>query len=94
MVIALIALLLPSLVLRFCPLEYQLVPVADIQVIGDLKGPVIGVVVDVKQANHRGPRSQPKYPGFLGCWHACANHLNDAHEPVAQVLDGCVRAFR
>ena len=86
-------LLLPSLVLRFCPLEHQLVPIADIQVIGDLKGPVLGVVVDVEQANYRGPRSQAKDPSFLGGWHACANHLNDMREPVAQVLDGRVRAF-
>ena len=67
--------------------------IADIQVIGNLKGPVLGVVVDVKQANYRGPRSQAKYPSFLGGWHACANHLNDVREPVAQVLDGRVRAF-
>ena len=93
MVIALIVLFLLSLILRFCPLENQLVPIADIQVIGNLKGPVLSVVVDVKQANYRGPRSQAKNPGFLGGWHAGANHLNDMSEPVAQVLDGCVRAF-
>jgi hypothetical protein len=69
------------------------VPIADIQVIGDLKGPIVGAVVDVEQANHRAARSQAKDPGFLGCWHACANHLNDMREPVAQVLDGRVRAF-
>jgi hypothetical protein len=68
----LLVLLLPSLVLRFCPLEHQLVPIADIQVIGNLKRSVLGVVVDVEQANYRGPRSQAKYPSFLGGWHACA----------------------
>jgi len=93
MVIALIVLFLPSLILRFCPLENQLMPIADIQIIGDLKGSVVRVVVDVEQANHRGPRSQAKNPGFLGGWHAGANHLNDVREPVAQVLDGRVRAF-
>jgi len=50
-------LFLPSLVLRFCPLEYQLVPIADIQVVGDLKGSVVRVVVDVEEANHRGSKS-------------------------------------
>ena len=93
MVIALIALFLPSLVLRFCPLEYQLVPIADIQVIGDLKGPIVGAVVDVEQANHRTAGSQAKDSGLLGCRHTCANHLNDMREPVAKVLDGRVRAF-
>ena len=57
MVIALMVLFLPSLVLQFCPLEYQLVPVADIQVIGDLKGSVVRVVVVVEEADHWGSKS-------------------------------------
>ena len=68
MVIALTVLFLPSLVLRFCPLENQLVPIADIQVIGDLKGSVVRVVVDVEQANYRvpGPKRRTRASSGVG----------------------------